>query len=59
MKIQHITPYNFAKNNNIQKRENNNSKLNSTPQLAQSEMPSFQNYLSFTGGYSLNLAKKI
>ena len=59
MKIQHITPYNFAKNNNIQKRENNNSKLNSTPQLAQSEMPSFQNYLSFTGGYSLNLAKTI
>ena len=60
MKIQHITPYNITTHKNIKKRENNNTNYNIQPQLTpQVNLPSTQNYLSFTGGYSLNLAKTI
>ena len=60
MKIQRITPYNITTHKNIKKRENNNTNYNIQPQLTpQVNLPSTQNYLSFTGGYSLDLAKTI
>ena len=58
MKIYNITPYNIQQKNDQRKTAVTQS-YNSAPPPNYSELPSTQNYLSFTGGYSLDLAKTI
>lgn len=59
MKINSITPLNiYTKNYNTpEKRSYSSNKFTPPPKFSQ--MPSTQQYLAFTGGYSLNLAKTI
>ncbi len=58
MKIYNITPYNIQQKNDQRKTAVTQS-YNSAPPPNYAELPSTKNFLSFTGGYSLDLAKTI
>lgn len=58
MKIQSITPYNINSIKTTNKKENNKN-YTQVLQTPVNKLPLTQDYLSFTGGYSLNLAKTI
>lgn len=58
MKINNIAPYNIQtpdKNLKLQTKQS----FNSAPPPKLAKLPSTKDYLSFTGGYSLDLAKTI
>lgn len=59
MKINSITPLNIYTKNYYTPEKRSYSSNKFTPPPNFSQMPSTQQYLAFTGGYSLNLAKTI
>lgn len=59
MKINSITPANILNNKYIMPENPHKSVNNSAPPPSYAQLPSTKQYLAFTGGYSLDLAKTI